>query len=136
MVVLFNETKILSVYKDKDRNDMKLHLFFVIILMLVFSACEDNSTNSDNSGNPPANEVWMRGLAFTPSSITVSAGTTVKWTNKESTSHTVTSTSQTPLFSSGTLGNGGTFSFTFDTPGTYPYRCTLHSGMNGTVVVQ
>jgi plastocyanin len=54
--------------------------------------------------------------------------------------HTVTS--GTPgnadgLFNSGNLSGGGTFSYAFDTPGTYDYYCIPHApNMNGSVVVQ
>ena len=52
--------------------------------------------------------------------------------------HTVTS--DTNVFSSGTLNTGNTFSQIFSTPGTFPYFCAFHgqaggSGMSGTIIV-
>ena len=84
---------------------------------------------------PPVNEVWIESFAFNPATITVTAGTTIKWTNKDGVAHTVTST--TAIFDSGSIaGNGGTYSLQFNTPGTFPYLCTFHPSMTGTVIVQ
>ncbi len=102
---------------------------------LMFTSCtKDAYVTPKTSGTPPANEVFIESMSFTPSIITVSAGQTVTWTNKDNTAHTVTS--NTPMFDSGSMGNSATFSFTFPTAGTYNYHCSFHSGMTGQVVVQ
>ena len=72
--------------------------------------------------------------AYVPDSITVSVGTTVKWTNNDTVVHDVTSKNN--LFVSGSMGPGATFSQTFQSTGSFPYYCTIHSGMTGTVTVQ
>jgi plastocyanin len=72
--------------------------------------------------------------AYVPDSITGSMGTTVKWTNNDSVVHDVTSKNN--LFISGSMGPGATFSQTFQSAGSFPYYCTVHSGMTGTVTVQ
>lgn len=82
---------------------------------------------------PGANEVWIQGRAFNPATITVTAGTTITWTNKDGVNHTVTST--TALFDSGTIANNGTYSHTFNSTGTFTYTCTIHPDMAGTVIV-
>lgn len=73
-----------------------------------------------------------------PQGITVSPGTTVTWTNRDPTSHTVTSSSTPPgqALNSGFLAQGGTFSFTFTVPGSYEYHCDPHPFMTGTVTVK
>ncbi len=81
----------------------------------------------------------MQNLAFVPKTITVSAGSTVVWTNQDQVQHSVTADGGT--FDSGLLDPGQTFSVTFDTPGTYAYYCVPHgfpggAGMSGVVVVQ
>jgi plastocyanin len=74
--------------------------------------------------------------AYSPSTITVQAGTTVRWTNSDPYPHTVTSTDNPPRFDSGTLNQGQSWQYTFNTPGTYEYYCTLHGRfMVGYVVV-
>jgi plastocyanin len=73
-------------------------------------------------------------LAFGPASVNVPVGGTVTWTNNDSVDHTVTSMGKGPL-GSATLHTGGTYSYTFTTPGTYMYYCAIHPDMMGTVVV-
>ncbi|MFH8384837.1 cupredoxin family copper-binding protein [Kitasatospora sp. NPDC018058] len=82
-----------------------------------------------------AQQVTIANYAFAPSTLTVSAGTTVTWTNSDSDTHTVTSSGSGPL-DSGTLNHGASYSYTFTTPGTYAYICSIHPFMHGTVVVQ
>jgi plastocyanin len=80
-------------------------------------------------------EVSMEEIAFVPAELTVSVGDTVTWTNNDSVPHDVTADS----FSSGEPGGmagGDTFEHTFDEAGTFDYVCTVHPGMEGTVVVE
>ncbi|MGE5431846.1 MAG: plastocyanin/azurin family copper-binding protein [Syntrophomonadaceae bacterium] len=91
-------------------------------------------------GNTSTSQVMMKNMSFSPSSISVNAGTTVTWTNMDSYAHTVTS--GTPghpdgKFDSGAISSGGTYSYTFSSKGTYNYYCRYHSSMmTGTVTVQ
>lgn len=79
-------------------------------------------------------------LSFSLENHTIPAGTTVVWTNQSGSFHTTTSGvpgAQTGIWDSGFLSGGGQFQFTFDTPGTFPYYCTLHpSSMQATITVQ
>jgi plastocyanin len=79
-------------------------------------------------------QIVMKDFTFTPMSLTVKAGTTVMWANKDDEPHTVVSDSG--LFRSGAIDTDGTFSFRFDRPGTYHFVCSIHPKMVGTVVVQ
>jgi plastocyanin len=79
-------------------------------------------------------EVDIDQFTFTPQRITVKPGTTVTWTNDDDDSHTVASSSK--LFKSKALDTGDKFSFTFTTPGTYAYICSVHPYMTGAVVVE
>ena len=120
--------------------------YFAISFLLIFGiiGCSKNnySTNTNmNAGNVPgANEIWMQNIAFTPGTLTIGVGTSIKWTNKESITHTVTSGlpgAPDGIFNSGNLGNGGTFSFTFNTKGTFKYYCIIHGAMmTGNIIVQ
>jgi plastocyanin len=80
------------------------------------------------------NQVTIQNFSFGPGALTVSAGTTVTWTNSDSVTHTVTAMDRS--FDSSNLKPGEQFSFRFDTPGTYTYHCTIHPFMTGQVVVQ
>jgi plastocyanin len=78
--------------------------------------------------------------SYNPSPLTIKVGTTVVWTNNDSTLHTVTSglPSGGPvgtLFDSSYLGPGKTFNYTFSKAGTFDYHCTLHPTMVGKVIV-
>ena len=112
---------------------------------LVAAACSGSSTappvNPYGSG-PAANQVFMQGVAFTPVTRSVTAGTSVQWANQDGVTHTVTSSSVpagATAISSGNVAGGGTFSVTLSTPGSYLYFCTIHgtatTGMRGTIIV-
>src|SRR6185295_3721394 len=66
-------------------------------------------------------DVPIQAFAFQPTTISVPAGTTVTWTNKDPIAHTVTDVNQ--LWDSGLFEENGTYSMTFTTPGTYTYYC-------------
>lgn len=125
----------------KIRGTVSLVLLFIGFLF-VSSCGKDNgySTNGpSNTGTPGANEVFISGMAFSPVSKTISAGTTVKWINKDNSTHTVTSgIPGTPsgTFNSGNFGQNGEFSFKFDQVGTFKYFCNIHQSMTGTIIVQ
>jgi len=79
-----------------------------------------------------ANSVAIENFAFSPATITVKAGTTVTWTNRDSAAHTVKSDS----FTSPSLNQGETYSYTFNDTGSFAYTCGVHPAMKGTVVVE
>jgi plastocyanin len=71
---------------------------------------------------------------YQPASVTIAVNDTVRWTNRGGLTHTVTS--DTPgQFDSGNMAPNAQFPHTFTTPGSYPYHCSLHSFMQGTVTV-
>lgn len=84
---------------------------------------------------PPAgaNQVAIDGFAFAPITLTVPAGTTVIWTNRDEEPHTVAASDGS--FHSPGMGTGATFAHTFSTAGTFDYVCSIHPMMRGTVVV-
>jgi len=81
---------------------------------------------------------------FSPNSVTVVIGVnnTVTWTDNDNTmdangylpDHTVTANDNS--FTSQPLNPGDTYTYTFTTPGTFPYHCNVHSWMSGTVIVK
>ena len=79
-------------------------------------------------------EVDIDQFTFTPQHITVKAGTTVTWINEDDVPHTIVSSSK--VFKSKALDTADKFSFTFTTPGTYDYFCSVHPHMTGAVVVE
>jgi plastocyanin len=122
-------------------------------LLFAAAACSGSTPTSANNGNnarPPggnAATVAIADYSYTPSALTIKAGTTVTWTNNGQAGHTVTSDGGGG-FASGTLSgsmtdpyggmtSGGTYAATFSTPGTYPYHCAIHGAalMSGTLSV-
>jgi plastocyanin len=100
-----------------------------------------NAGGTGNKGGPGTNEVWIQGMTFTPATITVTAGTTITWTNKDIYTHTVTSDDgisfdSGPISTGGAYGGGGIWPHTFAIAGTYLYHCMYHSTMHGTVIVK
>jgi plastocyanin len=102
------------------------------------------NTTSASGGNSvtisPGSSVPSNGKFFVPETLTVSKGTTITWTNGDSTLHTVTSGSAESgnsgtEFDSSYLAAGKTFQHQFSTSGTFDYYCTLHPYMKGKVVV-
>lgn len=79
-------------------------------------------------------EIKIDNFSFTPSTITVAAGTQVHWTNRDDIPHTVVSEDKS--FKSKALDTDDQFSYTFSKPGTYNYFCSLHPKMTATVVVK
>ena len=66
--------------------------------------------------------------------LTVAVGTTVTWTNRDDIPHTIVSTDK--VFKSKVLDTDEKFAFTFSTPGTFTYFCSIHPKMTGTVLVK
>jgi len=126
------------------RNGYLIACAALLILAMVSAGCSSAgpaapagpaaSPAPASSGTAAA--VTIQNFAFSPATITVKPGTTVTWTNQDGASHTITSDSTPAAFSSATLANGATYQFTFTAPGTYPYHCSIHPSMTGTVVVQ
>jgi len=83
---------------------------------------------------PAGTEVKIDNFSFTPQAITVKAGTTITWTNRDDIPHTVVSDEQ--LFKSKTLDTDDKFSTTLTKPGTYSYFCSIHPKMTGKVIVE
>jgi plastocyanin len=79
-------------------------------------------------------EVKIDNFSFGPGTLTVSAGTTVTWTNRDDIPHTVVSTEG--VFKSKVVDTDEKFSYSFAKPGTFSYFCSIHPKMTGKVVVQ
>ena|SRR5450631_2323207 len=119
---------------------MKNKLLYLNILVLLISAfavvsCGKSSGYTSPMNNTPAaNSVSIVNMSFSPASLTVTAGTTVTWTNNDGMTHTVTADDVS--FDSGNITMGTKYSRLFSTAGTYTYHCTIHPTMKGTIVVK
>lgn len=111
------------------------------IAAVTFVACAATTSAPSSSAPAAAAEtktVTIKGFAYSPSTLTVTKGTKVTFTNQDSATHTVTTganrTKDGKIDQQVTGGNDTTI--TFDTPGTYEIFCTFHSSMKMTVTVQ
>jgi plastocyanin len=86
-----------------------------------------------SGGQAGSGAVRIADFAFAPDESDVKVGDSVKWTNGDGTTHTVTA--DDGAFNSGNLAGGKSFSFTFGQAGTFAYHCKIHQSMTGTVVV-
>ena len=78
--------------------------------------------------------VPIQAFVFPTETLTVTAGSTVTWTNLDPVAHTVTDVNG--MWDSGLFEQDGTYSKTFETPGTYTYYCIPQPMMIGIVEVQ
>ena len=127
-------------------------ILFSVLPLLMLASCNGGGAPGERAVNATENQ------RFEPSTLTVSAGTTVAFTNTSSQPHTVTAYQDgipegAEYFSSGgldseekarsqietaLLADQETYEVTFDEPGTYEYFCIPHEdqGMKGTIVVE
>lgn len=124
---------------------MRLVSVVTLVVLAGVAGCGGSSgygttTGPGGGGGGHTLSISLSGSAFSPTPDTVTAGSTVTWTNHDAFGHTVTSVPGSPDTYNASLAPGGTFSHLFATAGTYGYYCTLHgtptSGMRGTIVVQ
>jgi plastocyanin len=125
----------------------RISTFTGIVLLAIFlAACGSSQapasqpipTDTPAPVTPPAisgiTTVSISGYAFDPVTITIKAGQSITWTNKDSVVHTVTADDGS--WASKELANGDTYTQTFTTAGTYNYHCAAHPYMTGTVIVE
>lgn len=122
--MLFDETEFMKIQKTALKYIM---ISLSIYLSLIIISCKKEK-------KPETNEVWMKDISFTPLEKTISKGTTITWINKDHTTHTATGDNN--LFNSGNMSKDQSFSYTFNTAGTFSYKCTIHSTMQGKIIVQ
>ncbi len=111
----------------------------LVTVYLTEDSADDDASMNDDGATPAAATgavaVDIANFAFNPVMIEVKVGDTITWTNNDSAPHTVTQKPSGSGFQSGTLKPGESFSYTFDTAGTFDYYCEFHAGMRGQVVV-
>ena len=129
---------------------LSLRLVALSSLLAIMLGCGSNYSSPINPspspsptptpGAPSASVTIVRGAevlgnrAFTPDDLDIAAGTTVTWMNSDTVAHT--STSNVNGWNSGSIAPGGQFSVGFPTAGTFPYHCSIHPGMIGSVIVR
>jgi len=136
---------------------LALPLLIVVALAVLAGCGSTSSTASGDTGAPTAtsvsggvtataaptnttatgssdNMVNVSNFQFSPSSLTVKAGTTVTFKGVSG-DHTVTSDADSPMSFDQGVSQGSSITITFANPGTYKYHCSIHASMHGTIVV-
>jgi plastocyanin len=117
---------------------MRPRMLTIAALALTLTACGSSYSTQPNGTTTTVSIVagasLLTNTAFGVNPLTISTGTTVKWTNSDNMSHT--STSNTGVWDSGQISAGTSYSYTFRSAGTYPYHCSNHPGMAGVIIVQ
>src|SRR5579883_3210500 len=130
----------------------KLAAVIIIVIIIIGGVIALTHKSNNNTTTPPANSsstssttttnqsavagtINIRDMMFTPSQITVPKGGTVKWTNNDTTTHTVVADLGNGP-NSGDIAPGQTYSYTFTKSGSVQYHCSIHPSMRGTIVVK
>jgi len=116
-------------------------MLFIAALSLALVACTSSpSSSAQSSTGSGGNTVTLSGLAFSPTSLTVTVGTKVTFQNKDTVDHTVTNGKDGKPDANAafdkSLPAGQSVDITFDKAGTFNVTCKIHSSMNMTVTVQ
>lgn len=121
--------------KRNTRSRIVLFVPGLALLMTIWSCAGDNPLEPDQ---PAANDVWIQADGFHPQTLTISAGTTVTWRNKDTQVHTVESgvPGKPDLeYTSPSIKPGTSWSHRYTKTGTFRYYCSIHL-RTGTVIVQ
>jgi plastocyanin len=104
---------------------------------LAVLACSSSTDNNPPPGSDVSIVSSSGAGAFSPNPFVISLATqtSVKWGNATGVTHHLLADGATPEFNSGNIGSGGSFTHTFTTAGSYPYHCTIHPTMVGTITV-
>ncbi len=108
--------------------------FVIVAAMLAVQMAAAQSRPPAQAADAAANTIAIDNFTFQASTLAVRAGTRVTWVNHDDVPHKIVSTGK--KFVSPVLDTDGRFSYTFTTPGTYEYFCSIHPMMKGTVIVQ
>jgi plastocyanin len=93
-----------------------------------------NAAGGAASAGAESAQIEMSDDVFKPAQLTVPVGTKVTWINRGTKAHTVVGNDK--LFDSGLVDVNGQFSYTYTSPGSYPYHCAPHPKMIGLIVVK
>ena len=140
----------LSIFRAFDSPRRSLRALLGLVLLLGGSVLL-GATLAPSATDPAVVVGMTNTMTYTPDTVRVEVGETVRWENSSAVMHTVTADPEEAFkdgsvalpdgastFNSGNMDPGQTFEHTFETPGTYRYFCIPHEavGMQGTVIVE
>lgn len=128
----------------------KLLLYILIIAVIAYAISYflkiQNTKNTENvinnavateatSSTPQTYNISIANYAFEKNTLTINKGDTIVWKNDDSVPHQIQGDELTDL-KSPIMGNGLTYSFTFNNVGTFNYYCTIHPMMKANIIVK
>jgi plastocyanin len=119
----------------KGKKKVIVSITAVLALIAVSAQAGRNAKAAGQNESGSGSEVKIDNFTFAPGTVTVTAGTTVHWVNRDDIPHTVVSDDKS-TFKSKPLDTDQEFSYTFSKAGTYSYFCSIHPKMTAKVVVQ
>ncbi len=126
---------------------MKVIALVLTMSALAFAGCGGSGDSSSSEATPAtspgsaatprggARAVTIKDYKYAPPSLTVPVGTTVKFSNQDSTPHTATS-KESGGFESGPIDTGESATVKLEKTGTFDYYCVFHPFMKGTITVE
>jgi plastocyanin len=108
---------------------------FVALALLTSTHGKDSQTRGPAPVRAIKTEVAIDDFSFSPNTLTLSAGATVTWINRDKVPHVVSS-ADNQFTKSTVLKTGESFSHTFVTKGTHSYFCSIHPRMTGKIVIK
>jgi plastocyanin len=117
--------------------------FLFVLTMVLLTACGQSAAPAATPTTAPQStpvttggevKIDIQNFKFSPDTVTIKVGQTVTWTNQDSATHSVVALDGS--WKSESLGNGAIYSRTFDTAGTFEYRCGFHANMLGKIIVE
>lgn len=103
----------------------------IIVALMIVGRASSGATAAEEK---QATEIKIDNFSFSPNTVTVPVGSTVRWTNHDDVPHNVVNEDKS--LKSKTMDTDENFSYTFTKAGTYTYYCSIHPRMTGKVVVQ
>jgi len=97
------------------------------------TSANDPRSTAANASAPAVVHVAIKNMKFDPATVEVKSGDTVEWKNEDITPHTATAI---PSMNSGPIASDQSWRHTYTEPGDFPYACTFHPEMKGTVIVK
>lgn len=107
----------------------------LVLCLGLLNAGADSARANEQASAGEQHHIKIDNFSFAPATLTVPAGTTVTWINRDDIPHTIVS-SEGKVLKSPVLDTDQKFSYTFTQPGTYAYFCGIHPKMTGKVIVQ
>jgi len=118
----------------------RIKIISTICLLCIIAVFGNSCSKSDSYGSSGTvttsgtNLVAIQAMGFSPAVITVVEGNTITWKNTDAEIHTVTSDDGVS-FDSGNISPQGSYTFTALAAGAYPYHCSIHTTIKGTLYV-